>query len=183
MHEYIKGSDEQFKHLFAELRALREDGNRRFEEVHRRFEAVYCRFDKVDRDFSDLKDWVGIVVGHFQTRAGRKLEDAIAGTLRIALRRDVKPENITMRKKITDDVGLIGPKGRGYEINLCVTNGESIVFEIKSYAEEEDIERFNDKAELATEKLNLKNVEKALVTLDKHPSVVNLCNQLGIIIG
>ena len=41
-----------------------------------------------------------IVVGGFQRRAGRELEDAIAGTLRLALKRDIKPENITMRKKI-----------------------------------------------------------------------------------
>ena len=30
-------------------------------------------FIKVDRDFKDLKDWVGIVVGGFQRRAGRSL--------------------------------------------------------------------------------------------------------------
>jgi len=34
------------------------------------------------------------------------------------------------------------------------------IFEIKSYAEEEDIERFNDKAELARMKWDLKNVVK-----------------------
>jgi hypothetical protein len=72
----------------------------------------------------------------------------------------VKPENIIMRKKIEDDEGLIGPKGRSYEIDLCVTNDESLIFEIKSYAEEEDIERFNDKAELAIKTLSLK--KKAL---------------------
>jgi len=164
-YEYMKKSDERFERLLQELKAFREDTNRRFEaadkrfealdkrfeemredmnrrfeaadkrfdaidkrfeevyrrfevidkrfeEVYRRFEAidkrfeeVYHRFDKVDRDFKDLKDWVGIVVGGFQRRAGRSLEDAVAGTLRIALGREVKPENIMMRKKITDDEG------------------------------------------------------------------------------
>ena len=148
-----------------------------------RFEEVYHRFDKVDRDFKDLKDWVGIVVGGFQRRAGRSLEDAVAGTLRIALGREVKPENIMMRKKITDDEGLIGPKGRSYEIDLCVTDTESLIFEIKSYAEEEDIERFNDKAELAIRKLGLKKVEKALITLEKRPLVMELCDKFGILVG
>lgn len=46
---------------------------------------------------------------------------------------------------------------------------ESMIFEIKSYAEEEDVERFNDKAELAMKKLGLKKPIKALITLDKHP--------------
>ena len=113
-YEYMKKSDERFERLLQELKAFREDTNRRFEAADKRFEAidkrfeeVYHRFDKVDRDFKDLKDWVGIVVGGFQRRAGRSLEDAVAGTLRIALGREVKPENIMMRKKITDDEGLI----------------------------------------------------------------------------
>ena len=203
-YEYMKKSDERFERLLQELRAFREDTNRRFEAVDKRFEAVdkrfeavdrrfeavdrrfeevYRRFDKVDRDNKDLKDWVGIVVGGFQRRAGRNLEDAVAGTLRIALGREVKPEDITMRKKIMDDEGLIGLKGRSYEIDLCLTNTESLIFEIKSYAKEEDIERFNDKAELVKTKLGLKRVEKALITLDKHPSVVKLCDKFGILVG
>jgi len=189
-YEYMKKSDERFERLLQELKAFRKDTNRRFEAADKRFEAidkrfeeVYHRFDKMDRDFKDLKDWVGIVVGGFQRRAGRSLEDAVAGTLRIALGREVKPENIMMRKKITDDEGLIGPKGRSYEIDLCVTDTESLIFEIKSYAEEEDIERFNDKAELAIKKLGLKKVEKALITLEKRPLVVELCDKFGILVG
>ena len=204
-YEYMRKSDERFERVLQELRAFREDTNRRFEAVdkkfeemredmERRFEAVdkrfeemredtNRRFDKVDRDSKDLKDWVGIVVGGFQRRAGRNLEDAVAGTLRIAFGREMKPENITMRKKIKDDEGMIGPAGREYEIDLCITNEESLIFEIKSYAEGEDIERFNDKAELAKKKLGLKRVEKALITLDKHPSVVKLCDKFGILVG
>ncbi|KAF5434396.1 hypothetical protein C5S35_14350 [Candidatus Methanophagaceae archaeon] len=197
-YEYMEKSDERFERQLQELRAFREDSNRRFEEMredmNRRFEAAdkkfeemredtNRRFDKVDSDFKDLKDWVGIVVGGFQRRAGRNLEDAVAGTLRIALGKDVKPENIRMRQKIQDDEGMIGPKGRSYEIDLCVTNTECLIFEIKSYAEEEDIERFNDKAELALKKLDLKNVVKVLITLEKRPLVVELCDKFGIQVG
>jgi len=193
-YEYMEKSDERFERLLQELRAFRVDTNRRFEamdkkfeemreDTNRRFEEVYRRFDKVDTDFKDLKDWIGIVVGGFQRRAGRNLEDVVAGTLRIALGKEVTPENITMRRKIMDDEGLIGLKGRSYEIDLCVTNTESLIFEIKSYAEVEDIERFNDKAELAIKKLGLKKVEKALITLEKRPSVVELCDKFGILIG
>jgi len=197
-YEYMEKSDERFERQLQELRAFREDSNRRFEEMredmNRRFEAAdkkfeemredtNRRFDKVDSDFKDLKDWVGIVVGGFQRRAGRNLEDAVAGTLRIALGKDVKPENIRMRQKIQDDEGMIGPKGRSYEIDLCVTNTECLIFEIKSYAEEEDIERFNDKAELALKKWDLKNMKKVLITLEKRPLVVELCDKFGIQVG
>ena len=189
-YEFMKRSDERFEKLLQELRAFREDTDRRFEAVDQRFDEVDRRFDKMDSDFKDLKDdfkdlkdWVGIVVGGFQRRAGRSLEDAIAGTLRIALEKDVKPENITMRKKIRDDEGLIGRAGREYEIDLCITNGESMIFEIKSYAEDDDIENFNDKAELAVEKLGLKKAKKVLITLDKRTSVVKLCDKYGILLG
>jgi hypothetical protein len=211
-YEYMKKSDDRFESLLQELKAFREDTNRRFEAVdkrfeeqredmnrrfeavdkrfeelrgdmERRFEEVYRRFDKVDSDFNNLKDWVGIVVGGFQRRAGRSLEDAVAGTLRIALGKEVKPENITMRKKIKDEEGMIGRAGREYEIDLCITNEECLIFEIKSYAEEEDIERFNDKAELTIKKLGLKKVKKALITLEKRPSVVELCDKFGILVG
>jgi len=82
-----------------------------------------------------------------------------------------------MRKEIVDDEGLIGRAGREYEIDLCVTNTESLIFEIKSYAEDDDIENFNDKAELAIRKLGLSKAEKALITLEKRPSVVQLCDK------
>ena len=168
-YEYMKKSDERFESLLQELRAFREDTNR--------------RFDKVDSDAKDLKDWVGVVVGGFQRRAGRSLEDAVAGTLRIALGRDVKPENIVLRKKIKDDEGMIGRPGRSYEIDLCLTNEECLVFEIKSYAKPDEIENFNEKAELVKKKLGLKKLEKALITLEKHPSVMKQCEKLGILVG
>jgi len=175
-YEFMKKSDERFEKLLQELRAFREDTNRRFE-------AIDKRLDKMDSDFKDLKDWAGMVVRGFQRRAGRSLEDAVAGTLRIALGRDVKPENITMRKKIRDDEGLIGHAEREYEIDLCITDGENLIFEIKSYVEDDDIENFNEKAELAIEKLKLKKAKKALVTLDKRASVVKLCEKYGILLG
>ena len=165
-----------FEKLLQELRAFREDTNRRFD-------AIDKRLDKMDSDFKDLKDWAGMVVRGFQRRAGRSLEDAVAGTLRIALGRDVKPENITMRKKIRDDEGLIGHAEREYEIDLCITDGENLIFEIKSYVEDDDIENFNEKAELAIEKLKLKRAKKALITLDKPASVLKLCEKYGILLG
>jgi hypothetical protein len=46
-----------------------------------------------------------------------------------------------------------------------------------------EIEDFNEKAELAKKKLGLKKVAKALITLEKHPSVVRQCDKLGILVG
>jgi hypothetical protein len=46
-----------------------------------------------------------------------------------------------------------------------------------------EIEDFNEKAELVKKKLELKKVVKALITLEKHQSVVRQCDQLGILVG
>jgi hypothetical protein len=62
--------------------------------------------------------------------------------------------------------------------------GRSEFYEyIKSYAKPDEIENFNEKAELAKKKLGLKKVVKALITLEKHPSVVKQCEKLGILVG
>ncbi|MBC8521531.1 MAG: hypothetical protein H8D26_06030, partial [Methanomicrobia archaeon] len=92
-YEFMKRSDERFEKLLQELRAFREDTDRRFEAVDRRFDKMDSDFKDLKDDFKDLKDdfkdlkddfkdvkdWVGIVVGGFQRRAGRSLEDAVAG--------------------------------------------------------------------------------------------------------
>ncbi|MEW5766814.1 MAG: hypothetical protein AB1797_04195 [bacterium] len=194
--EEIQKSREETNRRFEESR---EETNRRFEESDRRFDlqikelqafrketaerfaAMDKRFDAMDKRFEDQKDWVARVVGGLQGRAGRNLEDVIAGTLRVALnRRDIRPENIIMRKKFLDDEGKIGPVGRDYEIDIYAHNSESIIFEVKSYAEPEDVVRFNDKAELVKEKLNLPSPSKILITLQKGREMVELCRRLGV---
>jgi hypothetical protein len=46
-----------------------------------------------------------------------------------------------------------------------------------------EIEDFNEKAELVKKKLGLKKVVNALITLEKHQSVVRQCDKLGILVG
>ena len=174
--------DNRFKETYDRFEAVQKQMNDRFEAVQeqmdKRFEAMQ---KQMDERFQAQNDWIGVVVGGFQRRAGRSLEDAIAGTLRVALKRpDVKPENLKMRQKITDDNGLIGPKGRSYEIDLWIHNSESMVFEVKSYAEIEDAVRFNDKAELTIQKLGLSHPSKIFITLGKDREMTNVCNELGI---
>ena len=206
LKEYMERSDKRFNRLIEEMNRrfeevdrrfdkLIEEMNRRFEEVdrrfnrlieemNRRFEEVDRRFEEINQRFEDLQHWVGIVVGGFQRRAGKGLEEAIAGTLRIAIRRpDIKPEKIVLRKRIIDDKGLIGPKGREYEIDLYASDTIPLIFEIKSYAEKEDVERFNDKAELFKKKRGIKKIEKAFITLEKSREIMDTCEGLGIILG
>ena len=155
--------------------------DKRFDAMDKRFDVMDKRFDVMDKQFEDQKDWVSTVIGGLQGRAGRNLEDTIAGTLRVALKRkDIKPESIKLRQKIQDDDGIIGPKGRDYEFDILMHNGETAIFEIKSYAETEDVLRFNDKVELAKQKLGLINPSKIFITLQKHKDMMNTCKETGV---
>ncbi|MFH1897428.1 MAG: hypothetical protein ABH886_04205 [Candidatus Desantisbacteria bacterium] len=165
----------------GELRQILEEIHKSREEANKRFEAMDKRFDVMDKRFEDQKDWVGTVIGGLQGRADRNLEDTIAGTLRVALnRKDIKPESIKLRQRIQDDEGVIGPKGRDYEFDILMNNGETAIFEIKSYAEPDDVIRFNDKVELAKQKLGLTNLSKIFITLQKHKEMVNTCKETGV---
>jgi hypothetical protein len=160
---------------------LQTEMDRRFEALDRRFEALDRRFEAMDRRMADLQSWVQMNVGGLQRRAGRKLEDTIAGTLRFALGvGDIRPEHLQLRRKMRDADGLIGPKGRDYEYDILATNGETFVFEIKSVAEVEDIERFADKAELLERILGRPLAGRILVTLDRPRDVAAAARRRGI---
>jgi hypothetical protein len=185
-------SNKRFEALTTSIQESREESNKRFEEltmalretreeVARQFESFKAE-ERIAR--RDLKHWVDIVAGGFQNRAGRSLEDAIAGTLRIALEmKDVDPAKIALRKEIVDSQGRMGHVGRSYEIDMVVADGETWFFEIKSVANREDVERFSDKVDMAVFELGLSGVRKALITLEKSDEVRAACHEHGIVLA
>ena len=165
---------DEFTALLEEIKALRIESTQRFEAMDKRFEQVFAYF-------RDLKHSVEVQVGGLQRRAGRKLEDAIAGTLRLALeRRDIEPESLVLRKQIEDTSGLIGLPGKTYEIDLWAHNEGVMFFEIKSVPEVEDVERFSEKCRLAASLLGYEDYEQVMVSLDKPEEVVEACRALGV---
>lgn len=171
--EHEQENERRFNELLLENRKLREDTNKRFDAMEERFEK--------------MKDWVGVVVGGFQRRAGRNLEEAVANTLSIALKlpAELRPTNIKLRQKIVDTKGIIGKPGRKYEYDLYVSDDVFIVFEVGASKKLGEIEWFNDKALLVQKhfKVSPNKLIKALITLDKRPEVVKLCKKLGIMLG
>ena len=158
---------DEFNRLLDELVQLRVDMNKRFEMMH--------------QDFVDLRKSVNIQVGGLQRRAGRNLENLVAGTLRLALgMRDIKPENIKLRQKIVDKEGLIGLVGKDYEIDILAINGKTTLFEIKSVPEKEDVERFSEKIKLARAVLNSPDANAVMIALDKPEELIEICHDLGI---
>ena len=153
----------------------------RFDKVDERFEKVDERFDRMDQRFSDLRDWVEMIVGRFQTRSGRKLEDIVAGTMRLVLGRDdIVSENVRLRQPLEDPDGVIGPSGRRYEVDILVDDGTLLMFEVKSACEVEDVDRFADKVALMRTLRPDKSVSGVIVTMAPLNDVETRCREWGI---
>ncbi len=155
----------------------------RFEQVDQRFEQVDQRFDRLERKVDDIRDWVEMVVGGFQVRSGRKLEDVVAGALRLVLKRpDIVPERIRLHQKVSDEKGLVGPTGRSYELDILADDGRITLFEVKSVCEE-DVDRLADKVSLMRILHPDQQVDGVMVTLGvKDEEVEPRCAQYGILL-
>jgi hypothetical protein len=173
-------------HAFrGEFSKFRSEVNERFEKVDGRFEKVDGRLDQMNQrmdGISDKTDKLALAVGGFQRRAGRKLEDVVAGALRFGLKRqDVSADNVRLRQKLADVEGMVGPAGRTYEVDILIDNSSLLVFEVKSAAcKVEEVDRFADKVELARQQHPDKVVEGALISLESADSVKARCAEWGI---
>ena len=133
-------------------------------------------------DIRDRSDKLDLAVGGFQRRAGRKLEDVVAGALRFGLKRqDVSADNVRLRQKLADVEGVVGPAGRTYEVDILIDNSSLLVFEVKSAAcKVEEVDRFADKVELVRRQHPDKAVEGALISLEPADTVKARCAEWGI---
>ncbi len=183
--EKIDGRFEKIDERFEKI-----DG--RFEKIDGRFEKIDGRFEKIDGQLEQMKqqtaeikdksDKIALAVGGFQRRAGRKLEDVVAGALRFGLKRqDVSADNVRLRQKLADVEGVVGPVGRTYEVDILIDNSSLLVFEVKSAAcKVEEVDRFADKVELVRRQHPDKAVEGALISLEPADSVKARCAEWGI---
>ena len=167
--------------VLSELREFRGE----FDELRDEFDEfrieVNDRLDRMGQQFSDLRDWVEMIVGRFQTRSGRKLEDVVAGTMRLVLNRDdVFSEHVRLRQPLEDAEGMIGPAGRRYEVDILVHNSALLVFEVKSVCELEDVDRFADKVALMRTLHPEKVVDGVIVTMAPLNQVEERCADWGL---
>ncbi len=171
--------------VLSELHAFRGEFNQFRSEVDERFEKVDDQLDQLNHQMTDVKDRsdkLALAVGGFQRRAGRKLEDVVAGALRFGLKRqDVSADNVRLRQRLEDVEGVIGPAGRTYEVDILIDNSSLLVFEVKSAAcKVEEVDRFADKVELVRRQHPDKAVEGALISLEPADTVKAHCAERGI---
>jgi hypothetical protein len=174
---------EQIDRRFEQIDQRFEQVDQRFEQVDQRFEQVDQRFSGLSREIRDLRDWVEGVVGGFQVRSGRSLEDVVAGALRVALRRpDIKPDQLRLRQKMVDDTGVVGLPGkkRQFEVDILAQNGQLSVFEVKSYCGWEDVDRLSEKVAYIQGLNPGVKVEGIMIALAVDDEAPTRCRELGI---
>ena len=173
--------DQRFAHVdqrFAQV-------DQRFAQVDQRFDQVEQRLEKVEQSIGDLtrevkglRDWMELNVGGFQTRAGRRLEDVVAGAFCYGLRReDIRPEEVRLRQPVEDTQGLVWRPGRKREVDIIALGQEIIVFEVKSTADRDDIEDLAEKVTLVRYLHPQKKVDGVLVMLGAEKDHRKWCEE------
>jgi septal ring factor EnvC (AmiA/AmiB activator) len=162
--------DEQFKKV-----------DQRFDRVEQRLDKLEQRMEDVVREVKGLRDWMELKVGGFQTRAGRRLEDVVAGAFCYGLeRQDMRPEQVHLRQTIEDTQGLVWRAGRKREVDLIASGAEIIVFEVKSTADRDHIEDLADKVTLVRATTPEKQVHGVLGMLGAESGHRQRCSELGL---
>ncbi len=210
--EQVDQRFEQVDQRFEQVNQRFEQVDQRFEQVDQRFEQVDQRFKQADQcmnglqqemrelrtdlsqQMSDLRtelvqrmdglqNWVEMITGGFQDRAGRSLEEVVAGAFAFGLKRpDVKPEHIRLRQKIYDPDGLVFKAGKQKEVDIIALNGELLLFEVKSGSKLDDMDSFADKVELIRLQNPDKRVSGVFISLGIRDDARRLGERLGILV-
>jgi hypothetical protein len=165
-------SRQEFMELLQEMRAFREDTNRRFEELRqdmdRRFEAVDRRFEAVDRRFEAIieelrshreqLDNMGrelremrIGFSSLGIRVGYGLERAIQGVVEeFAGEAFPFAERLVLRDESGEVYGIAGAE---VEFDLYAHNGKAYLVEVKSHLKSGDVLIFDRKIKFAARQL------------------------------
>jgi len=172
---------QEFTILLEEIRALREDADRRFEAMQRdmdlRFETLLAQIrqghDRLDRRYRKLE----LHLSALGLRVGRGLESTI---------REVVEEfsgqtfSITERLVLTDPDGVVfGVKGAQIEFDLYAADGAAYLVEVKSHVKPGDVLSFHRKAEFAATKLG-RSFTRLIIGLSMEEEAERLMQALGI---
>ena len=175
-------SRDEMTRVLEEIKILREESNKRFEEMRKesnkrfeemrkdmdkRFEAVDKRFEAVDKRFEEIHEEIMSIKGHL-VRMDSDIEEIKKGQNEISvnllpfMRRGGYHFENTVRGVIEMALKIKGGKiehfleeidGEEIERDAYVHNGEKILFEIKSRIQRSDVSHFIRDAKLAEKKL------------------------------
>jgi hypothetical protein len=202
-------SRQEFMALLDEMRAMREDSNRRYDELRRdmnarfeaadrRFEAMQhdmnTRFEAVDRRFEAVDRRFEAIIEELRSH-GRQLRElnihlsALGGRVGHGLEDMVKAVveefaghtfPFAEHLVLRDETGeVFGVAGAEVEFDLYAHNGEAYLVEIKSHLKTSDVLSFHQKAEFARKKLG-REIIPLLLALSMDTSAETVLRTLGI---
>jgi hypothetical protein len=195
-------SRQEFLAFLEELRALREESNRRFEglqheiaqrfegmdrrfetllrEMNQRFEAVDQRFEAVDRRFegviAELREQ-RLHLSALGARVGCGLEFIAKGIVE-----EFAGESFPLadRLVLVDTEGeVFGVPGAEVEFDLYAHNGRAYLVEVNSHLKTDDVLKFQRKAVSAEAKLG-RPLTRLIIALSMDSKAETLMQRLGI---
>jgi hypothetical protein len=184
-------SRQEFMELLQEMRAFREDTNRRFQELRqdmdRRFEAVDRRFEAIIEELRHHRQQISDMQREFREmrvglsslgiRVGYGLEEAIRGVVE-----EFAGESFPFgeRLMLRDESGEVyGVAGADVEFDLYAHNGGAYLVEVKSHLKSGDVLLFGKKVKFAERKLE-RQVVPLVIALSMEPRAEQLMRELGI---
>jgi hypothetical protein len=199
-------SRQEFLAFLEELRALREESNRRFEglqhEIAQRFEAADRRFEalqrEMDRRFEAIqremhqgfealdRRFEGVIaelreqrvhLAALGGRVGRGLEFIVKGIVE-----EFAGESFPLadRLVLVDTEGeVFGVPGAEVEFDLYAHNGRAYLVEVKSHLKTDDVLKFQRKAAFAEAKLR-RPLTRLIIALSMDSKAEVLMQRLGI---
>jgi hypothetical protein len=202
-------SRQEFVSLLEELRAFREDSNRRFEalqaDMDRRFEAMERRFEAMDRRFEAVDERFVAVDRRFEAliaelrqtreqaeRRSRELDLHLSALgLRVGrglehIIREVVEEfsgqtfTTAERLVLLDTEGVVfGVRGAQIEFDLYAADGAAYLVEVKSHVKPGDVLTFHRKAEFAAQTLP-RPFTRLIIALSMEEQAERLMQTLGM---
>lgn len=184
-------SRQEFMELLQEMRAFREDTNRRFEELRldmeRRFEAVDRRFEamfeelrlqrlaitELQRSTRDM----AIALSSLGSRVGFGLEEAIRGVVEEFVGESFPFAQRLVMRDATGEV--YGIAGADVEFDLYAHNGTAYLVDVKSHLKPNDVLIFAKKVKFAASKLE-RQVIPLVIALSMEPRAEQHMRELGI---
>ncbi len=181
---------DNFERILEEIKELRADGNRQFEEINRRFEKIDQRFEKIDQRFEEMnrtmdrrfeemyrgQQEIRLEVSALGGRVGRGLEEIIKQTVEEFSGQTFKKiEHLWLR----DAEGELYGVPADVEYDLYMEDTVNYVVEVKSHTKLGDVFNFHRKSAFA-EKCLEKKIQSIIISVSITESAKKKCKELGI---
>ncbi len=115
---------------------------------------------------------------------GRRWGEDYEEVIKLFFKELVEVEEIDLRyvNRFTykDEAGQFGPKGSIYEIDILARNGRVYLIEVKSFADEDDLDWFNVKCSTVTKALGFKDPIKLFLAVSAAEEAVERAKNYGI---